>query len=65
MTVNEVAELITKAIDYLEFTEAGLATGCNVQSQREGARFMIGEVIRMLRSLTPSDIDNAVEKEAF
>jgi len=65
MTVNEVAKLVSDAIDYLEFAQAGLNTGCNVQSQREGARFMIGEVIRMLRSLTPGDLDNAVEKEVF
>jgi len=65
MTVNEVAELVTNAIDYLEFAQAGLNSDCNVQSLREGARFMIGEVIRMLRSLTPGDLDNAVEKEVF
>jgi hypothetical protein len=65
MTANEVAELVTNAIYYLEVAQAGLNTGCNVQSQREGGRFMIGEVIRMLRSLTPGDLDNAVEKEVF
>ena len=61
----KAGELISNAIDYLTFTQSGLDGG-NAQSRREGAQFMIGEVLRMVEKVAgfPSD-EEVIQSDAY